>query len=113
MLLVGSPIKSRSEFQAIRNAERQVGDGCRTQMPLCVSTGDWDAVLRQIRWYTVVQTLVNCHCKLEVGPVWNVQYLTKAAIKLPSTVTTCAAVFSTRCNLSFTIHGAPARMVLQ
>jgi len=38
-----------------------------------------------------VQTLVNCHCQLEENPVGDVdpvqlvvQYLTKAAIKLPS-----------------------------
>ena len=38
-----------------------------------------------------VQTLVNCHCQLEENPVGNVepmqlvvQYLTKAAIKLPN-----------------------------
>ena len=29
-----------------------------------VSTGDRDAVLRQIRWCTAVQTLVNWHCYL-------------------------------------------------
>jgi len=62
-----------------------------TQMPPRVSTGDWDAVLRQIRWCAAVQTLVNSHCKLEENPVGNVepmqlivQCLTKAAIKLPS-----------------------------
>jgi len=33
-------------------------------MPPCVSTGDRDAVLRQIRWRAAVQTLVNCHCLL-------------------------------------------------
>jgi len=62
-----------------------------TQMPPRVSIGDRDAVLRQIRWCAAVQTLVNCHCKLEENPVGNVKpmqlvvlYLTKAAIKLPS-----------------------------
>jgi len=63
-----------------------------TQMLPRVSTGDRDAVFRQIRtWCAAVQTLVNCHCKLEENPVVNVepvqlvvQYLTKAAIKLPS-----------------------------
>ena len=62
-----------------------------TQMPPRVSTGDRDAVLRQIRWCSAVQTLVNCHCQLEENPVGNVepmqlvvQYLTKTAIKLPS-----------------------------
>ena len=60
-------------------------------MPPHVSTGDRDAVLRQIRRCAAVQTLVNCHCKLEENPVGNVeqmqlvvQYLTKTAIKLPS-----------------------------
>ena len=60
-------------------------------MPTRVSTGDRDAVLRQIRWCAAVQTLVNCHCKLEENLVGNVepmqlivQCLTKAAIKLPS-----------------------------
>ena len=62
-----------------------------TQMPPRVSTGDQDAVLRQIRCCAAVQTLVNCHCKLEENVVGNVepmqlvvQYLTKTAIKLPS-----------------------------
>jgi len=62
-----------------------------TQMLRHVSTGDLDAVLQQIRWCAAVQTLVNCHCKLEENPVGKVkpvqlvvQYLTKAAIKLPS-----------------------------
>jgi len=60
-----------------------------TQMPARVSTGDRDAVLRQIRWCAAVQTLVNCHYKLEENPVGDVepmqlvvQYLTTAAIKL-------------------------------
>ena len=60
-------------------------------MPPRVSTGDRDAVLRQIRWCTAVQTLVNCHCQLDENPVGYVetvqlvvQYLTQAAIKLPS-----------------------------
>jgi len=62
-----------------------------TKMPARVSSGDRDAVLRQIRWCAAVQTLVNCHCELEENPVGNVkpmqlvvQYLTKTAIKLPS-----------------------------
>ena len=38
-------------------------------MPARVSTGDRDAVLRQIRWCAAVQTLVNCHCWLEENPV--------------------------------------------
>ena len=62
-----------------------------TQMPPRVSTGDRDAVFRQIRWCAAVQTLVNCHCQFEENPVGNVesvqlvvQYLTKTAIELPS-----------------------------
>jgi len=77
-------------------------------MPARVSTGGRDAVIRQIRWCEAVQTLVNCHCKLEEDPVGNVepmqlvvQYLTKTAIKLPRPVITrAAAFFNTRCNLS-------------
>jgi len=60
-------------------------------MPPRVSTGDRDAVLRQIRWCAAVQTLVNCHCHLDENPVGYVetvqlvvQYLTKTVIKLPS-----------------------------
>jgi len=61
-------------------------------MPPRVSTGDRDAVLRQIRWCAAVQTLVrSCHCQLEENPVGDVepmqlvvQYMTQAAIKLPS-----------------------------
>jgi len=34
-------------------------------MPARVSTGDRDAVFRQIRWCAAVQTQVNCHCQLE------------------------------------------------
>jgi len=62
-----------------------------TQMPPRVSTGDRDAVIRQIRWCATVQTLVNCHCKIEENAVGDVepmqlvvQYLTKTAIKPPS-----------------------------
>ena len=64
-----------------------------TQMPARVSTGDRDAVLRQIRWCAAVQTLVNCHCQLEENPDVDVepmqlvvQYMTKAAgaLILPS-----------------------------
>ena len=42
-------------------------------MPARVSTGDRDAVLRQIRWCAAVQTLVNCHCQLVENPVGNVE----------------------------------------
>jgi len=38
-------------------------------MPPRVSTGDRDAVVRQIRWCAAVQTLVNCHGQLEENPV--------------------------------------------
>ena len=68
-------------------------------MPARVSTGDQDAVLRQIRWCVAVQTLVNCHCKLEENPVGDVepmqlvvQYLTQAAIKLPNAGNNTSAV---------------------
>ena len=44
-----------------------------TQMPPRVSTGDRDAVLRQIRWCAAVQTPVNCHCQLEENPVGTVE----------------------------------------
>jgi len=57
-------------------------------MPPRVSTGDRDAVLRQIRYCAAVQTLVNCHCKLEENPIRDVepmqlavQYLTQSEIK--------------------------------
>jgi len=62
----------------------------RTQMPPSVSTGDLDAIVHQ--WCTAVPTPMNCHGELEKYPVMNVepvefimQYLTQAAIKLPST----------------------------
>jgi len=42
-------------------------------MPARVSTGDRDAVLRQIWWCAAVQTLVNCYRKLEEDPVGNVK----------------------------------------
>jgi len=42
-------------------------------MPPRVSTADRDAVLRQIRWCAAVQTLANCHCKLEEDPVRHVE----------------------------------------
>jgi len=68
-------------------------------MPPRVSTEDRDAVIRQIRWCADVQTLVNCHCQLEENPVGDVepmqlvvQYLTKAAIKLPTAVSVCLSV---------------------
>jgi len=58
-------------------------------MPTRVSTGDRDAVLRQIRWCAAVQTLVNCHYKLEEDPVRHVepvqlvvQYLTQAVFSV-------------------------------
>jgi len=43
------------------------------------------------------------------------QYLTQAVVKLPFQVpvTTRAAAFNARCNLSVTVLGAPARTVLQ
>jgi len=80
-----------------------------TQIPPRVSTGDRDAVLRQIRWCAAVQTLVNCRCQPEDNPVGNVepmqlvvQYLTQAAIKLPSAgdnTRMSGAASSKLCNL--------------
>jgi len=69
-------------------------------MPARVSTGDRDAVLRQILWCAAVQTMVNCHCQFEENPVGNVepmllvvQYLTQAAIKFPSAcVRACVSI---------------------
>ena len=59
-------------------------------MPPRVSTGDRDAVLRQIRWCAAVQKLVNCHCRLEDNPVGDVepmqlvmQYLTNLSMNRP------------------------------
>ena len=56
-----------------------------------VSTGDRDAVVRQVRRCAAVQTSVNCHYQLEKHPVGDgeavkfiVQYLTQATVKLPS-----------------------------
>ena len=37
------------------------------------STGDWDTIVRQIRWCAAVQTPVNCHCQLEDHPVGDVE----------------------------------------
>jgi len=62
-----------------------------TQMPPSGSTGDQDAVVRQVRWCAAVQTPMNYHCQLEEHPVGDiepvnfvVQYLTQATVKLPS-----------------------------
>ena len=46
-----------------------------TQMPPRVSTGDRDAVLRQIRCCAAVHTLVNCHCQLEENSIGNVEHM--------------------------------------
>jgi len=61
-----------------------------TQVLPSVSTGNRAAVPRQARW-CAVQKVVNCHYELEKYPVRNVkpvkfvvQYLTQAAVKLPS-----------------------------
>ena len=42
-------------------------------MPPSVSTGDRDAVVRQVRWCAAVQTPMNCHCQLEEHPVGDVE----------------------------------------
>ena len=98
-------MKSGREFQTVgRQPKKPDGHKCwagnevlqavdfgETQMPPSVSTGDWDAIVRQVRWCAAVQTPVNCHCQLEdhlVGHVeplkFFVQYLTQATVKLPS-----------------------------
>jgi len=63
----------------------------RTQILPSVDTGGRNAVVQQVRRCADVQTPVNCHCQLEKHPVGNVepvkfvmQYLTLAAVKLPS-----------------------------
>jgi len=60
-------------------------------MPPSDSTGDCDAVVRQVRWCAAVQTPINQYCQLKEHPVRDVeplmfvvQYLTQAAVKLPS-----------------------------
>jgi len=61
-------------------------------MPPSVSTGDQDAVVRQVGWCAAVQTPMKCHFQLEEHPVRDVepvklvvQYLIQAAVvKLPS-----------------------------
>ena len=85
-----------------------------------VDTGGRNAVVRQVRRCAAVQTPVNCHCQLEKHPVGDVEpvkfvikYLTQAAVNFQVPVTTRAAAFSARCNLSLTVLGAPARTVLQ
>jgi len=62
-----------------------------TQVLPSVDTGGRNAVVRQVRRCAAVQTPVNCHCQLEKHPVGDVkpvkfvvQYLTQAAVKLPS-----------------------------
>ena len=62
-----------------------------TQLSPRVSTGGRDTVVRQVQWSAAVQTPVNYHCQLEEHPIGDVkpmklvvQYLTQAAIKLPS-----------------------------
>jgi len=62
-----------------------------TQLLMSVSTGGRDTVVRQVQWSAAVQTPVNYHCQLEEHPIGDVkpmklvaQYLTQAAIELPS-----------------------------
>ena len=78
-------------------------------MPARVSTGDRDAVLRQMRWCAAVQTLVNCQCKLEENPVGNVklmqlvvQYLTKTATV--QTLVEPMAAHNTRLSLRYAVR---------
>jgi len=50
-----------------------------------------DTVVLQVQWSSAIQTPVNYHCQLEEHPIGDVkpvklvvQYLTQAAIELPS-----------------------------
>jgi len=62
------------------------------QVPQSVSTRGWDAIVHQVWWCAAFQTPMKCHCELEKYAVENVetvkfimQYLTQAAMELPST----------------------------
>jgi len=76
-----------------------------------VSTGGWNAVVRQVRRCAAIQTPVNCQSQLEKHPVgavepvkFVVQYLTQTAVK-------SAEAFNTCCNLSVTLLGAPVAVI--
>jgi len=68
-MIAGSRMKSGREFQTVgpasEKARRPETRYCkqltvgRTQMPPSVSTGDRDAVVRQVQWCTAVQTPMN------------------------------------------------------
>ena len=89
-------------------------------MSTCTS-GKRCAVIRQVRWCTAVQTLVNCHCELKENSIRDVEPVELVMQQLTETVRsnflvpliTRAAAFNTCCNLSVTVLGAPARTVLQ
>jgi len=56
-----------------------------------VSTGDQDALVRQVQWCAAIHTSVNSHCQLEKHPVGDVkpvkfimQYLTQTTVKIQS-----------------------------
>jgi len=58
-------------------------------MSTCTS-GKRCAVIRQVRWCTAVQTLVNCHCELKENSIIDVepvelvvQQLTETTVELP------------------------------
>jgi len=62
-----------------------------TQLSPSVSIGGRDTVVRHVQWSATVQTPVNYHCQPQEQPIGDVkpmklvvQYLTQAAIKLPS-----------------------------
>jgi len=84
-------------------------------MPPSDSTGHRDAVVRQVQLCAAVQTPINQHCQLEEHPVRDVepvtfivQYLTQAAVKLPSADDDARSSVQHRCNLSVTVLSAPA-----
>ena len=99
--MIGYRMKSGKEYQTVgpatEKARRPVARYCKqltiggTQVLPSVDTGGRNAVVRQIRRCAAVQTPVNGHCQLETHPVGDVepvkfvvQYLTEAAVKLPS-----------------------------
>ena len=90
------------------------------QMPPSASTGDRDAIVHQVQWCAAIHTPTNCHGELEKYPVMNIkpvkfimQYMTQAAIKLPSTGDNMRSSIQHTCNLSITVLRAPVRTVLQ
>jgi len=71
-------------------------------MPPSGSTGDWDAIVQQIRWSAAIQTPVNCHCQLEDHPVGHIepvkfvlQYLTM--LRMVTVINSCLSLIQV-CN---------------